>query len=435
MRLKTILSLFAMAALNLVATGLFAQIDWSPFNGNPVMNENFDPGSIEIARPSVIRKGSAYHLWYGNTRRINNRNLDYMGYATSPDGINWTLVDPAALAPSLDANRFDQLEASQGWVIADGDTFKMWYWGFNSNFGQTGISSIGYARSTDGRNWTRVNGPGTFGSVYDPIMDGGIGALVTPCVIKDGNTYRMWYGRNTGFQFRVAYATSANGINWTNVPGTGTNGAVLDWGPAGNFDEKTVAWPAVIKTAQGFMMWYDGVDDANTSRLGCAVSSDGINWTRLRGNAAKGACFEAAHFASVINQGNSYQMWYGVTSGDVVNYATSFTTGAEERREENFPATFVLEQNYPNPFNPSTTIRFGLPMNAQATLAVYNALGQKVRTLMARRLAAGQHQVAWDGRDDLGKQVASGVYFLQIRAATENTSAEFVQVKKMLLAQ
>jgi hypothetical protein len=98
------------------------------------------------------------------------------------------------------------------------------------------------------------------------------------------------------------------------------------------------------------------------------------------------------------------------------------------------PIGFQLESNYPNPFglNPSTTIRFSLPAASQVHLIIYNVHGQVVRTLHDQRFRAGFHQVVWDGRDDAGKTVASGVYFLQMRASRENGNAEFVQVKKML---
>jgi len=96
------------------------------------------------------------------------------------------------------------------------------------------------------------------------------------------------------------------------------------------------------------------------------------------------------------------------------------------------PIGFAVEPNYPNPFNPSTTIRFSLPVPAQVHLIIYNVYGQLVRTLRDQRFGTGYHQVVWDGRDDAGKPVASGVYFLQMRALRESGNAEFVQVKKML---
>ena len=106
--------------------------------------------------------------------------------------------------------------------------------------------------------------------------------------------------------------------------------------------------------------------------------------------------------------------------------------------QNSLPASFALEQNVPNPFfavNPSTTIRFHLPTNAQVTLTIYNMLGQKVRTLVAGRFEAGYHQVLWNGRNNDGGQVASGVYFLQMRVATKNAAAEFVQTRKLVLME
>ncbi|MFQ5768946.1 MAG: FlgD immunoglobulin-like domain containing protein [bacterium] len=99
------------------------------------------------------------------------------------------------------------------------------------------------------------------------------------------------------------------------------------------------------------------------------------------------------------------------------------------------PVTFELEQNYPNPFNPSTTIRFNLSKTVQATLTIYNTLGQVVRTLCDQRFAAGQHQVVWDGLDNDGRKVASGLYLLRMAASREGTRPEVVQVRKMLLMQ
>jgi len=96
------------------------------------------------------------------------------------------------------------------------------------------------------------------------------------------------------------------------------------------------------------------------------------------------------------------------------------------------PIGYQLEANYPNPFNPSTTVRFSLPAAAQVHLIIYNVHGQLVRTLRDQRFGTGYHQVVWNGWDDTGKPVASGVYFLQMRASRESASAEFVQVKKML---
>jgi hypothetical protein len=91
------------------------------------------------------------------------------------------------------------------------------------------------------------------------------------------------------------------------------------------------------------------------------------------------------------------------------------------------PKSFELYPNYPNPFNPTTTIRCDLPKSANVVLNVYSIPGQEVRTLVNKRQSAGEKSVVWDGRDDFGKKVSSGVYIYRIRAG------DYVKSRKMVL--
>jgi len=76
------------------------------------------------------------------------------------------------------------------------------------------------------------------------------------------------------------------------------------------------------------------------------------------------------------------------------------------------PQELVLYPNYPNPFNASTLVSFSLPRPAAATVAVYDVLGRRIRTLTDQAFAAGKHSVRWEGTDDQNRSVASGVYFI-----------------------
>jgi len=91
------------------------------------------------------------------------------------------------------------------------------------------------------------------------------------------------------------------------------------------------------------------------------------------------------------------------------------------------PTTFELEQNYPNPFNPTATIQYALPKAVQVELKVFNILGQAVKTLVNQEQAAGYYQVVWDGKDQTGQPVSTGIYLYQIKAG------DFVETKKMQL--
>jgi hypothetical protein len=93
------------------------------------------------------------------------------------------------------------------------------------------------------------------------------------------------------------------------------------------------------------------------------------------------------------------------------------------------PATFSLSQNAPNPFNPSTKLRFGLPEAGDVQLVVYDVTGALVRTLVDRPVAAGSHEIVWDGRDAAGREVASGVYIYRLSAK------QGIVTRRMVLAR
>jgi hypothetical protein len=99
----------------------------------------------------------------------------------------------------------------------------------------------------------------------------------------------------------------------------------------------------------------------------------------------------------------------------------------QEEGQENIPTSFSLKQNYPNPFNPQTIIEYVLPKDCELEIAIYNILGRKTRTLVKEFQKSGQHRVEWDGKDEEGKEVSSGIYFYRIK------TPEFSQAKKMVL--
>jgi len=102
-------------------------------------------------------------------------------------------------------------------------------------------------------------------------------------------------------------------------------------------------------------------------------------------------------------------------------------TKVEKTQAAVLPKTINLAQNYPNPFNPETLIRFELPKRSFVKVEVYNTLGQTIRTLIAEQKPAGVHIIKWDGKDDQGSSVSSGVYFYSLE------TGDFRQVKKMVL--
>ena len=120
----------------------------------------------------------------------------------------------------------------------------------------------------------------------------------------------------------------------------------------------------------------------------------------------------------------------------VVEYAImicSKSTAVEEEEEVITPEDFQLFQNHPNPFNNETTIKYTLFKSCHVSLVIYNVLGQKVRTLVMEYQRAGVKTVSWDGKNEKGKDLSSGIYFYQLSAGSIGKVGEITQTKRMVL--
>jgi hypothetical protein len=133
---------------------------------------------------------------------------------------------------------------------------------------------------------------------------------------------------------------------------------------------------------------------------------------------------------SFTTVGSSTYGWAVGTAGDIVGY---FGTITDVKRNDPLPQVFDLAQNYPNPFNPSTTIEYSLPQRANVTLRIYDMLGQEVRTLATGVREAGNFKVVWDGRNNTGYTVSTGLYVYRIEASPLDGGNAFASFKKMLL--
>jgi photosystem II stability/assembly factor-like uncharacterized protein len=145
--------------------------------------------------------------------------------------------------------------------------------------------------------------------------------------------------------------------------------------------------------------------------------------------------FDVTHYTDAgLTKGITY--WYRINAYNKVgNSAVSLdafaTPGAIVSVENEQPVTgvFALGQNYPNPFNPTTLIQYQLSVVSNVELTIYNQLGQEVRTLVKERQSTGAYQIEWNGQDNMGKPVASGIYLYRLKAGS------FIQTRKMLLLQ
>ncbi len=114
---------------------------------------------------------------------------------------------------------------------------------------------------------------------------------------------------------------------------------------------------------------------------------------------------------------------------DSTTWFVEIEGGNAVRDGEDLPQVFALQQNYPNPFNPETTIQFALLQTAEVTLAIYSTTGQHIRTLVRESLQAGSHRIIWNGRDDRGENVSSGIYIYKMTAGSFTASRKLILVR------
>ncbi|MCB0315264.1 MAG: T9SS type A sorting domain-containing protein, partial [Calditrichaeota bacterium] len=129
-----------------------------------------------------------------------------------------------------------------------------------------------------------------------------------------------------------------------------------------------------------------------------------------------------------------YYLWVdgynGATSGYTLSVSgglAKFTNSGPEKSDRIIPEVFSLGQNYPNPFNPTTSIQVAVPEKALVTLEIYDITGRKIQTLLNDEQEPGVYTVSWDGTNQFGEKVSSGIYFYRMAAG------KFIQTRRMML--
>ncbi len=154
-----------------------------------------------------------------------------------------------------------------------------------------------------------------------------------------------------------------------------------------------------------------------------------INAGIVRGAGTSSTRHQYAFLDQSVIEGKTY--WYKLETvsvdGKKFEHGPVSVTFGLQTQGVGLPNRFELGQNYPNPFNPSTQLSYQLPEPANVKIVVLDATGRLVRTLVNGKMSAGQHTATWDGRDDSGQVLGSGVYFAKMVAG------EFTQIRKMLL--
>lgn len=203
-----------------------------------------------------------------------------------------------------------------------------------------------------------------------------------------------WFGTDKGVSRHTGDETKENWATYS-----------VDDGLAGNFihaitgDEKGVIWV--------------GSD-------GGVSSFDGSVWKKF--TKENGLAGNNVYAIAVDTNGS---LWFGTEAG-ISKYSDDSILVEET---ENIPTAIAIRGCFPNPFNPQTTIEYILPSAGFVELSVYNLAGQKVRQLVYNTKIAGNHTAIWDGCDESGVKVSSGIYITKLRMGNQITSSRMVLVK------
>jgi hypothetical protein len=208
---------------------------------------------------------------------------------------------------------------------------------------------------------------------------------------------------------------------------------------AGDYDESTATYKLHVNIDQDidgfeFLLSYD------TSALEFAGETTGLVGLPIAGEVEEGVvtiadAFIGEKFNGTVTLnfnvlGEMRDMIFTIDNARVMNgLDLAQVTDIAEFEAKPVPTVYSLSQNFPNPFNPTTTIGYAIPKTGQVELAVFNTAGQKVRTLVAEEQSAGFYKMVWDGRNELGESVASGVYIYRLHSGSFSKTAKMNLIK------
>jgi len=267
---------------------------------NPVLSPG-PPGSWDQSATnsvSVLFDAGFFKMWYAGC----SGSVCGIGYATSPDGTNWTKDLGNPVIPPGSPGSWDYVLQNPH-VLKDGSSYKIW---FSANGPST--IQLGYATSSDGVTWAKYPSPVLSGQTWDA------GAVSTPVVIREGALLTLWYSGHSGdYAYRIGKATSIDGISWTRDPSNPIMSPLEPWE-----ESRVHPMQVILQNGSYELYYYAGF---NYVQIGHAISPDGTSWSRSPVTPVlapgPGGSWDGASLGvcTVIVLGHVRWMWYSGSDG------------------------------------------------------------------------------------------------------------------------
>ena len=400
-------------------------LTWTDYESNPVLAPI--SGEDYVFSPNIFLLDDIYYLVYDV--QLSSDHHQRLAYATAPAPTGPFTRGQIILELGA-PGEWDDLRVTEPFVFKDGDTYFMYYMG---DHGCSGCAEqIGLATTTaalfpigpePGGLWTK------HGLVlpHDPDPEGwDRGLTADPSVVKVGDVFYMRYTgsyANEHWELGAAWATDPYG------PWHRPDGPEIERGPPGSWDNDKLVRGAIHYHNGKWYSPYAGNDGSG----GWASYRGGIATAEPR-TVEDSLLFETR----VSPDGITWEEWRPVTNGGLVQstparffqYRASFDLSAEDQSPtltnvsmsyvvsttpvEETPLVVRMHHPFPNPFNPRTVIGFSVDLRRSVRLTVYDVRGGRVAVLADREFDPGYHEIGWDGKNDEGRTVSSGVYFVRM---------------------
>ena len=231
-------------------------------------------------------------------------------------------------------------------------------------------------------------------------------ATMAPCAIIDSedNIHLVWKDSRTGTA-QVYYLKCTDGIwdtDTTNISNTGNTSA------------KPII--SINENDDLFVVWEEKTDGIYYDIVYKTLENGATTWSEMVN--ISNTAYVDSRYPSMprITNNSLYTIW---TEGETHPYSITFNriglVGIDNLNQPiDIVSDYQIKQNYPNPFNPNTTIQISIPNTEYITLKIYSSNGELIRTLDEGVKTSGLHNIHWDGTDELGKSLSSGIYFYKL---------------------